>query len=67
MGRDREIEKEFIKKIASVVQNKDFIVSSLRLMDDDAKRKEVITYINKHPNVSKKEIESKMFYITIQQ
>lgn len=67
MGRNREIEKEFIKKIASVVQNEDFIISSLRLMDDDAKRKEVIEYINKHPKVSRKEIESKMFYITIQQ
>lgn len=67
MGKNREIEKEFIQKIASVVQNKDFIVSSLRLMDDDVKRKEVIDYINKHPNVTKKEIEAKMFYITIQQ
>ena len=65
MGRDREIEKKFIRKLASVVQDKDFIVSSLRLMDNDTKRNEVISYINKHPNTSKKEIEAKMFYITI--
>ena len=54
MGRDREIEKKFIRKLASVVQDKDFIVSSLRLMDNDTKRNEVISYINKHPNTSKK-------------
>ena len=65
MGRDIEIEKKFIRKLASVVQDKDFIVSSLRLMDNDTKRNEVISYINKHPNTSKKEIETKMFYITI--
>lgn len=65
MGRDREIEKELIKKLASAVKNRDFIISSLRLMDDDAKRIELIEFLNKHPKATKNEIEVKMFHMSI--
>lgn len=65
MERDRKIEKEFIKELANVEQNEKFIISSLHLMDNDLKRKQLIDYIKSKPNITRKEVETKMFYITI--
>ena len=65
MERNRKIEKEFIRRMAMHVQNESFIISSLRLMDTDELRINIIEYLKKHPTADRREIEGKMFYLAI--
>ena len=65
MKKDAATEKEFIKVLSSF-QRKSFIVSALRLMDTDEKRLEVIKYLKENPDAGEKEVEEKMFYLSIE-
>ena len=67
MGRNREIEKEFIKALAKHVKEKKFIIESLVLIDTDNNRKKMISYLNNNNVLDKKTIENKMFYLSIEQ
>lgn len=65
MGRDKQIEKELIIKLAEFVQDETFIINSLLLLNSDSKRKALLKYLEKNQKATKKEIETEMFYITI--
>ena len=65
MERNSDIEKAFIKSIAQKVHDIAFIQSALNMMNTDEKRKKIIDYINKNPEVSRQDIDIKMFYISI--
>lgn len=65
MGRNKEIERQFIKALAQNVRDKVFIITSLQIADTDEKRKEIIEFLNDNPESSKKEIEEKLFYMSI--
>lgn len=65
MGRDKQIEKELIIKLAEFVQDETFIINSLLLLNSDSKRKVLLKYLEKNQKATKKEIETEMFYITI--
>ncbi|MCR5271994.1 MAG: hypothetical protein K6E13_03310 [Lachnospiraceae bacterium] len=66
MERDRKIEKELIEQLALHEKNEKFIISSLRLMDNDSKRIALIEYLKKHKFATRQEIETTMFYMTIE-
>ena len=65
MEIDCEIKKDFICALAKVVHSESFLSSALRLMDSDEKRKLIIEYLQENPAANKKDIEEKMFYLSI--
>ena len=64
MGRNREIEEELIKELATRVHDYDFINYALNHMDSTSKKKELLMWLKNNQNATKKEIEWQMFYIT---
>ena len=60
MERDKELEKDFIRILATKCRDGDFIISSLTLMDEEEIRKEVIQYIHNNPQATVSDINEKM-------
>lgn len=63
--RQDELQKKFISSVATVDCEKEFIVSSLTLMDTDELRSKVIEFIDKNPNISKKELQTVMAFFSV--
>lgn len=65
MERDKELEKDFIRTLATKCRDRDFIISSLTLMDEDEMRKKVIQYIHDNPQATVSDIKVKMAFISV--
>ena len=62
--RRDELQKIFISSIASVDCEREFIVSSLTLMNTDELRRKVIEFIYKNPNASKRDLQVVMAFFS---
>ena len=65
MDRDKELEKDFIRTLATKCRDRDFIISSLTLMDEDEMRKKVIQYIHDNPQATVSDIKVNMAFINV--
>jgi hypothetical protein len=61
---NNKIEKQFVITLTRFC-DKSFIISALHLMNTDEKRKAIIDYVINNPDVTQKEVDEKMFYISI--
>lgn len=62
MERDAEIEREFVRQVASKVRDKEFIIAALHQMSTNKERRELIEYL-KENQADKEQIKRKMFSI----
>ncbi|MCR4924181.1 MAG: hypothetical protein K5931_09275 [Lachnospiraceae bacterium] len=65
--KERVSQKKFVHALASHINcpDRDFLGSSLALMNTKEKRQIVIDYIQDHPDATKSDLEEVMLYISI--
>ena len=65
MERDPKLERIFIMAMAEISKDKEFIVSSLTLMNTDEMRLKVLHYLYDNENAIKSDVMKKMAYISV--
>lgn len=65
MERDPKLERIFIMALGEISKDKEFIVSSLTLMNTDEMRLKVLHYLYDNENATKSDVMKKMAYISV--
>lgn len=65
MERDAKLQQIFIRAIADITDDKNFIVSALTLLDTDEQRVKLIDYMRTNKELTKKDLQKKMAYISV--